>query len=290
MNGFETSQELVQRVPGKPLVAIMVLRSKLTVKGVENGNRVFPGIQGQHRHSSASWRIDCCSFGVVWKGLRQNALLKEDCAVTSLTDVAPFIVSISHNGKGTHMTVVTKTIHLLLGDITMLHVSAIVNSANKSLLGGAGVDRAIHRAAGRGLWEECLTLDGCSVGESRLTKGYNLPAKFVIHTVGPVWLGGWDGEDKKLASSYRSSLDIALAHGFQSVAFPCISRGVHRYPIERAADIAIATVKAHPYAGTVIFCCHKKEDYFAYAARLHEKAIERITANERPSATDHDSS
>ena len=170
------------------------------------------------------------------------------------------------------MTVVTKTIHLLLGDITMLHVSAIVNSANKSLLGGAGVDRAIHRAAGRGLWEECLTLDGCSVGESRLTKG------------------GWDGEDKKLASSYRSSLDIALAHGFQSVAFPCISRGVHRYPIERAADIAIATVKAHPYAGTVIFCCHKKEDYFAYAARLHEKAIERITANERPSATDHDSS
>ena len=172
------------------------------------------------------------------------------------------------------MTIPTKTIRLLLGDITTLAVDAIVNSANKSLLGGAGVDRAIHRAAGRELLEECLTLDGCPVGESRLTKGYNLPAKFVIHAVGPVWMGGWDGEDEKLASAYRSALDIAEVHDFQSVALSCISRGVHRYPIERAAEIAITTVKAHPYAGTVFFCCHTQEDYLAYAARLYEKAQE----------------
>ena len=167
-----------------------------------------------------------------------------------------------------------KSIRVILGDITTLQVDAIVNSANKSLLGGAGVDRAIHRAAGRGLLDECLTLDGCPVGESRLTKGYNLPAKFVIHTVGPVWMGGWNGEDKKLASAYRSALDIAQAQGVQSVAFPCISRGVHRYPVERAADIAIAVVMAHPYAGTLIFSCHTKEDYLAYASRLHERTKE----------------
>ena len=172
------------------------------------------------------------------------------------------------------MTNPQKSIRVILGDITTLAVDAIVNSANQSLLGGTGVDRAIHRAAGRGLLEECLTLDGCPVGESRLTKGYNLPAKFVIHAVGPVWMGGWAGEDEQLASAYRSALDIAQAHGFKSVAFPCISRGVHRYPIERAAEIAITTVNAHSYAGTVIFCCLTQEDYLAYAARLHEKTKE----------------
>lgn len=175
-----------------------------------------------------------------------------------------------------------KSIRVILGDITTLQVDAIVNSANQSLLGGAGVDRAIHRAAGRGLLDECLTLDGCPVGESRLTKGYNLPAKFVIHTVGPVWMGGWDGEDEKLTSAYRSALDIAQAQGFKSVAFPCISRGVHRYPIERAAEIAITTVKAHPYAGTVIFCCRTQEDYLAYAGCLRSSPTERKvrTAND----------
>lgn len=167
-----------------------------------------------------------------------------------------------------------KSIRVILGDITTLQVDAIVNSANQSLLGGAGVDRAIHRAAGRGILDECLTFDGCPVGESRLTKGYNLPAKYVIHAVGPMWMGGWDGEDEKLTSAYRSTLDIAEAHGFESVAFPCISRGVQRYPIERAAEIAITTVKAHSYTGTVFFCCHTQEDYLAYAARFHEKVKE----------------
>lgn len=157
-----------------------------------------------------------------------------------------------------------KRIRVILGDITTLQVDAIVNSANQSLLGGAGADRAIHRAAGRGLLDECLTLDGCPVGESRLTKGYNLPAKFVIHTVGPVWMSGWNGEDEKLASAYRSALDIAQAQSFQSVAFPCISRGVHRYPAERAARIAIETVSEHAFNGEILFCCYSEDDFFAY--------------------------
>lgn len=157
-----------------------------------------------------------------------------------------------------------KSIRVILGDITTLQVDAIVNSANLSLLGGAGVDRAIHRAAGRELLDECLTLDGCPVGESRLTKGYNLPAKFVIHTVGPVWMGGWNGEDEKLASAYRSALDIAEAQGFQSVAFPCISRGVHRYPAERAARIAVETITTHVFDEKVLFCCFSEEDFNVY--------------------------
>lgn len=165
-----------------------------------------------------------------------------------------------------------KRIRVILGDITTLQVDAIVNSANQSLLGGAGADRAIHRAAGRGLLDECLTLDGCPVGESRLTKGYNLPAKFVIHAVGPVWMGGWNGEDEKLASAYRSALDIAQAQGFQSVAFPCISRGVHRYPAGRAARIAIEMVTAHAFNGEVLFCCYLEEDFSVYV-QLHQSSL-----------------
>ena len=166
------------------------------------------------------------------------------------------------------MTDSKKTFRLLQGDITTLAVDAIVNSANKSLLGGAGVDRAIHRAAGRELLEACLQLDGCPIGESRLTPGFRLPAHHVIHSVGPVWLGGWDNEDEKLASAYRSALDITQKQGFQSIAFPCISCGVHRFPTDRAADIAIATVKAHPFSGTVIFCCKTSEAYLVYVKRL----------------------
>ena len=164
-----------------------------------------------------------------------------------------------------------KSIRVILGDITTLQVDAIVNSANQSLLGGAGVDRAIHRAAGRGLLDECLTLDGCPVGESRLTKGYNLPAKYVIHAVGPIWMGGWDGEDEKLTSAYRSALDIAQAQGFKSVAFPCISRGIHRFPAELAARIALDAINAHSYGGVVILCCLIKEDFYAYNRLLKEE-------------------
>lgn len=160
-------------------------------------------------------------------------------------------------------------------DITTLEVDAIVNAANRSLLGGGGVDGAIHRAAGPGLLEECRTLGGCPTGEARVTRGYNLPASHVIHAVGPVWQGGSHGEAAKLSSCYRQSLEIASGLALKSIAFPSISTGIFGYPFQQAAEIALATVRPFVQQPTslqeVIFCCFSPEDYEVYQRLLSKQ-------------------
>ncbi|NYS77885.1 MULTISPECIES: O-acetyl-ADP-ribose deacetylase [Halomonadaceae] len=165
-------------------------------------------------------------------------------------------------------------INAIQADITRLKVDAVVNAANTSLLGGGGVDGAIHRAAGPELLTACKELGGCATGEAKLTDGFELPARYVIHTVGPVWKGGEQGEEALLASCYRQSLALAATVNADTVAFPSISTGVYRFPIQQAAAIAVSTVKTvlkkYPSVESVTFCCFSADELAVYNACLNQ--------------------
>ena len=169
----------------------------------------------------------------------------------------------------------TARLEVIVADITGLSVDAIVNAANTSLLGGGGVDGAIHRAAGPELLAECRTLHGCETGDAKITLAYRLPARHVIHAVGPVWHGGGQGEDDALASCYRRAIELSQAHGLVSMAYPAISTGVYRFPADRAARIAIrATVDAlaaAPAVTRIVFCCFSSD-----SARMHAQALAEV--------------
>jgi O-acetyl-ADP-ribose deacetylase (regulator of RNase III) len=165
------------------------------------------------------------------------------------------------------------TLRAIESDITTLALDAIVNAANSTLLGGGGVDGAIHRAAGPGLLAECRTLEGCATGDAKITRGHRLPARHVIHTVGPVWYGGSQGEPELLASCYRRSLELARAHAIRTIAFPAISCGVYGYPMDRAAAIAVSECLAAGGVESITFALFGREALAVYEAELARAGV-----------------
>jgi O-acetyl-ADP-ribose deacetylase len=170
----------------------------------------------------------------------------------------------------------TTALRIIRCDIVELDVDAVVNAANSTLLGGGGVDGAIHHAAGPDLLAACRKLGGCPTGQARITPGFQLKARWIIHTVGPVWKGGGKGEEELLASCYRESIKLANAHGIRTIAFPAISTGAYAYPLKSATETAIATVRQHieqsQSLDEVTFCCYSGEDYATYRRLLHTSA------------------
>jgi O-acetyl-ADP-ribose deacetylase (regulator of RNase III) len=199
--------------------------------------------------------------------------LSTNLAASLLEACTQTIPVVNHTALN-HRNMRASRIEIVEGDITTLAVDAIVNAANTSLLGGGGVDGAIHRAAGPDLLKECRTLGGCPTGEARITKGHRLPAKCVIHTVGPVWSGGDRGEDDFLAGCYRNSLALAAQYGLRTIAFPAISTGVYRFPLERATRIAVAETRrfltATKEMEKVIFVCFGSEALECYRRGVQE--------------------
>jgi O-acetyl-ADP-ribose deacetylase (regulator of RNase III) len=185
-----------------------------------------------------------------------------------MTDLAPLLTA----------EVGTSRLEVRVADITTLAVDAIVNAANRSLLGGGGVDGAIHREAGPELLAACEKLGGCATGGAKITPGFRLPAKYIIHAVGPVWSGGGAGEDEHLACCYRSALDLAARHGLESIAYPAISTGIYRFPPDRAARIAVGTVVSEVTArprgiARAVFCCFSQDSADAHMTALAELGL-----------------
>jgi len=184
---------------------------------------------------------------------------------------------VATGGEGFKETDMTDRIVVVEGDLTLQKVDAIVNAANGTLLGGGGVDGAIHAAAGPGLLRECKKLGGCPTGEARITGGYELPAKYVIHTVGPIWRGGGQDEDGLLAACYRNSLELAEGHGIKTIAFPSISTGAYGFPADRASRIAVGEVKAilerNRTVEKVVFVCFGRRVYELYVEAVKEAFI-----------------